>query len=90
MAGNITVDTTNEIVTVEFLDDKGDVAAAPSNAIVTFASDNEEVLTVATDPSNALQGDITAVAEGTANVSATITDASGAPILEPRHDRFRG
>jgi hypothetical protein len=81
--GQITVDTTNSTVTVAFYDDKGDVAAAPAGVTVAFTSDNPAVLTVATDANNPLQGDITPVAEGTANISASITganDPSGNPF----------
>lgn len=83
MPGSITVDTTNETALVEFVDDKGNATSAPAGALVTFASDTPTVATVATDPSNPLQGDVTPVAIGTANLSATIADASGNPILEP-------
>lgn len=84
MPGQITVDTTNETVTLEWVDDHGDAdATAPDGAVVTFSSDNPAVATVTTDPSNSLQGDVSLVAEGQANLSATIADASGNPILEP-------
>lgn len=84
MAGAITIDTSNETALVEFIDDHGDTnAPAPAGAVVTFTSDNEAVATVATDATNPLQGDVTPVAEGTANIGATIADASGNPILEP-------
>jgi uncharacterized protein YjdB len=84
MPGSITVDTTNETATVAFVDDKGDDnAPTPAGAVVTFTSDNEAVATVAADSVNPLQGDVTPVAEGTANIGATIADASGNPILEP-------
>ena len=88
MPGSITVDTTNETATVSFVDDHGDtnatapIAASGSPLVVTFSSDNESVATVATDPANPLQGDITPVAEGTANISATIGYADGSPVLE--------
>lgn len=83
MAGAITVDTTNETATLAFLDDKGDVAATPAGAIVTFTSDNEAVATVAADAANPLQGDVSPVSIGDANIGATVADASGNPILEP-------
>lgn len=84
MAGQINVDTTNETVTLAFVDDKGDTdAAAPAGATVTFTSDNPSVATVNPDTDNDLKGDITPVAEGTANIGATIADASGNPIMEP-------
>ena len=79
----ITVDTTNEVATLEFVDDKGDTnAAAPDGAIVNFTSDNTAALTIETVAANPLQGDISVVGEGVANVGATITDASGNPLLE--------
>lgn len=88
MPGSITVDTTNATATVGFLDDKGDVATPPVSAdggsiVVTFTSDNESVITVATDSTNLLQGDLTPVAEGSANIGATIADDQGNPVLEP-------
>ena len=84
MPGSITVDTTNETATVHFVDDKGDTdAAAPEGIVVTFASDTPTVATIAADPANPLQGNITPVAEGTANISVTFTNADGTPFLEP-------
>lgn len=84
MPGQITVDTTNATATVSFVDDKGDTnAPAPAGAVVTFTSDNPAVATIATSAGDALVGDITPVAEGSANIGATIADASGNPILEP-------
>lgn len=84
MAGQITVDTTDESATLQFLDDKGDTdAAQPDGSVVSFASDNETVATVAVDATNPLKADITPVGEGTANVSANIADADGNPIFEP-------
>jgi hypothetical protein len=83
MPGSITVDTTNETVTLAFTDDHGDTdAVGPAGAVVTFASDNDAVATVANDASNAMVGDITPVAEGTANISATLTAADGTPLTE--------
>jgi len=88
MSGAITVDTTNETVTLGFVDDHGDTNASPPAAasgaalVVTFASDNESVVTVATDGTNPLQGDISVLAEGTANISATLAYADGTPVVE--------
>lgn len=82
MPGSITVDTTNETVTLQFVDDKGDVATGPDGVVVTFASDNTSVATVATDSANALQGDVTPVGIGTANLSATLANADGSAVLE--------
>jgi hypothetical protein len=79
MPGTITVDTTNEQAAVNYVDDKGDTdAPAPEGAVVTYVSDNPAVATV--DPTS---GKVAPVAEGTANISATIADAAGQPILEP-------
>jgi hypothetical protein len=86
MAGQINVDTTNETVTVEFLDDKGDTdAAAPvatsgAATVVVFSSDTPSVATIAADSTNPLQGDVTTVAEGSANLSATLSFADGSPF----------
>jgi hypothetical protein len=88
MPGQITVDTTNETAVVEFLDDHGDtnaaapVAASGSPLVVTFSSDTPTVATIATDSSNPLQGDVTPVGEGTANLSATLAYEDGSPVLE--------
>lgn len=82
MAGAITVDTTNETVELSFVDKAGDPAAEPTGAVVAFTSDNTAVATVAVDASDPNKGDITPVAIGTANIGATITDASGNPLLE--------
>lgn len=88
MPGSITVDTANETVTIEFVDDRGDTNAAPpvspdgNPIVVTFTSDNTAVVTVATDASNPLMGDITPVAEGTANIGATLANDDGSPVLE--------
>jgi hypothetical protein len=87
MPGAITVDTTNETVTIGFVDDHGDVASPPVAAsgaalVVTFASDTPTVATVATDGTNPLQGDVTVVAEGAASLSATLAYADGTPVTE--------
>jgi hypothetical protein len=83
MPGSITVDTTNETATLAFVDDKGDTdAAAPDGVIVTFTSSDETVATVATDATNGLVGDITPVAEGTADIGVTLANADGSPVLE--------
>jgi hypothetical protein len=75
MPGQITVDTTNEVATVGFFDDKGDVATAPDGATAAFASDNEAVATITPDPSNPLSASVTPVAEGTATISVDISGA---------------
>ena len=87
MPGQITVDTTNETATVGFLDDKGNTTSAPAGASVTFASSDDSILTVAADANNPLQADITPVAIGSADVSATLSGALEAdgttPIPDP-------
>lgn len=83
MPGAITVDTTNETATLTFYDDHGDVAEAPEGATVTFSSDTPDVATVETDTENPLQGDITPVAVGTANITASVagaTEPDGTPF----------
>lgn len=83
MPGQITVDTTNEVATVGFFDDKGDVATAPEGATASFASDNDAVVTVTPSTDNPLSAAVTPVAEGTANISVTIenaTDPAGNPF----------
>jgi hypothetical protein len=83
MPGQITVDTTNETATLAWVDDKGDTdAVGPAGVVVTYSSDNTSVVTIANDATNPLQGDVTVVAEGTANIGATITNADGTPVLE--------
>jgi hypothetical protein len=87
MPGSINVDTTNETVTLGFTDDHDDVAEAPvdgsgSPVVVTFTSSDETVVTVATDGTNPLQGDVSVLAEGTSDLGATIAYADGTPVLE--------
>lgn len=87
MPGSINVDTTNETVTLGFVDDHDDAAAAPvdasgSSVVVTFTSSDETVVTVATDGANPLQGDVSVLAEGTSDLGATIAYADGTPVLE--------
>lgn len=86
MPGQINVDTTNETVALDFYDDKGNVTEAPEGAVVAFSSDNETVATIATDPANPLQGDISPVGVGTANIGATVTgvnEPDGSPFTVP-------
>jgi hypothetical protein len=80
----ITVDTTDGIASLSFEDDKGDTnAAAPAGLTAAFSSDNPAALTIANDATNPLQGDITVVGEGVANVGVSLTDANGnSPPLE--------
>ena len=88
----ITVDTTNATVEIEFEDDHGDVVPAPTSSdgsgpiVVTFVSDTPSVLTVGATTDDTADAGISAaltpVATGTANISVTVTNASGTPLLE--------
>jgi hypothetical protein len=83
MAGQITVDTTNETATLAYLDDKGDTdAAAPAGAVATFTSSDPAVATIAANPANPNVGDITPVAEGSTDIGVTLANADGSPVLE--------
>jgi hypothetical protein len=79
----VSVDTTTAKATVQFTDDKGDPVAAPANAAIAFAGDNDAVATVAPDPSDPLSADITPTGIGTVNIFATVTDSTtGGPLQE--------
>lgn len=75
MPGSINVDTTNETVTLSFVDDHGNETPAPASATVTFSSDNPSVATVSSDASNPLVGDIAPVAPGDCNIGVTVDGA---------------
>lgn len=81
----ITVDTTDGTVTLAFTDDKGDPTAAPAGVTVTYSIDGTSVCTVAADATNPLEGDLTPVAIGSFNLSASVTGtyANGNPIGNP-------
>jgi hypothetical protein len=86
--GNITIDTTNETATVKFYDDHQNPTSAPEGVTVAFSSSDETVLTVAADPENPLQADITPVGLGTATVAATFNGSAmdantNQPIADP-------
>jgi len=83
MPGTIDVDTTNETATVSFVDDKGNETTAPAGAVVTFASDDEAVATIAANPDDQLVGTITPVAPGSANISVLVTGALEADGITP-------
>jgi hypothetical protein len=87
VGNSITVDTENATATVQFDDDKGNPTEAPSGAVATFSSDTPSVLTIGSDPSWPLQGDLSPVGLGTANVSVTFSgtalDGSGNAIPDP-------
>ena len=75
----ISVDDTNAVAKVTWIDDHGDTdAPAPDAYVAAFTSDNPSVLTI-----DASSGQITPVAEGVANVSDPIQDGSGNPIPLP-------
>jgi hypothetical protein len=83
-SATFTVDTTDGVANLQFTDDKGDTdAAAPAGLTAAFTSDNPAACTIANDATNPLQGDITVVGEGVANISVALTDANGnSPPLE--------
>jgi len=81
----ITVDTTNETATVEFVDSHGNTTTQPDNfGSISFTSSDTAVLTVAADASNPLQGDLTPTGTpGTGvTISAAALDSAGNPLLE--------
>ena len=87
LAGQVTVDTGGK-VELQFVDDKGDTdALAPlgngTGLVFSFSSDTPAVATVAQSGSNPLEGDVTGVAEGIANIGATVLNTDGSPVLEP-------
>src|SRR5438270_12850497 len=66
----VSIDEQNEQVELSWVDDKGDTdAPAPPGAQVTFGVDNPAVVSV--DPQS---GKLTPLAEGSANVTCSITD----------------
>jgi hypothetical protein len=82
-APTITVDTTGLTATLGFEDDHGDAADAPAGSAVSWSVDDTAVLTVAPDATNPFEADLTVVAEGTANLSATLTGAFEADGVTP-------
>lgn len=86
MPSTLSVDATDGTATLSYTDDHGDPATTPADAAPVFSSDTPAVLTIASDPTNPLVGDITPVAVGTANVSVTGlgTDTlTNSPIADP-------
>lgn len=86
----MTVDTTDETVTLSFVDDKGNETPAPAAVNVpggvVFTSDTPAVATVAPDPNNPLVGNITPVAPGDCNIAANVpnaTEPDGSPMADP-------
>lgn len=87
----LTVDSTNAVAVLSFEDDHGDPVAPPDGAVATATSDNAGVLTVGAATAGAdattgianIQFPLTAVAEGSANLSAHATAADGSALLGP-------
>jgi hypothetical protein len=75
-AGQINVDTTNETVTVQFVDDHNDPVDAPEGASVTFTSSDESVATVAPSADNPWEGDISVVDMGETDIGADLAGAT--------------
>lgn len=72
MPGTINVDTTNETVSLDFTDDKGNKTDAPAGATIAFTTSDATIATIAVDAANPLQGDITpAGAPGNVQIGAT-------------------
>jgi hypothetical protein len=80
----VTVDTTNETITLGFTDRIPEPTAPPANlGAVSFTSDNPAIATVAVDPNNPLVGDITPTGAGVVNLGiGPLVDTAGAPLLE--------
>lgn len=79
MPTQLSIDDANAQGLFYWVDDRGDTdAAAPEGAQVSFGSTDPNVATV--DPATAK---ITPVAEGAAQLTVTITDANGNPLMEP-------
>jgi hypothetical protein len=53
------------------------IVTLPAGASIDWESDNTAVATVVENPNNPLQAQVTAVSVGTANISATVTNADG-------------
>lgn len=82
----INVDTTNETVELELVDDKDDALPMPAGASVTFSASDPSVVTINVDPNNPLKGDIVPEKAGTVDLSSVgsgITDANGNALPDP-------
>jgi hypothetical protein len=87
--GQFTVDTVGQTVTLGFTDDKGDTnAPAPAGLDPLVWSSDSPAVTVANDATNPLVGDITVVAEGSANISVGPLTVAGAPLTEADGSAF--
>ena len=83
---SFTINTTDGTADLQAEDAAGDPIALPTGSVVVFASDDTAVLTAGTSVEGATPGlytaPLTLVAAGSANVSVTVVDASGNPLLE--------
>jgi hypothetical protein len=86
----LTVDSANAVAILTIQDDHGDDVAPPAGTIATATSSNTAVLTVGAGVPGAdangvanIQFPLTEVAEGTSDLSVTVTDANGNPLLGP-------
>jgi hypothetical protein len=89
----LTVDTTTGNGVLSFEDDKGDVTGPPpgdgSGLVVAFSSDNEAVATVGTAVAGTdasgngnFSAPITPLTEGSFNLSAVVSNTSGAALTD--------
>ena len=86
MPGAITVDTTTAKVTLGFVDDKADVAAAPAGLdALVWTTDNGTITNDAADP---LSADLAGLVEGTATVSVGALTAAGVALTEADGSAF--
>lgn len=89
MPVSLSIDDTTGDASWAWDDDKGDTdAAAPLDAsgapvVVTAGSDNTAVAAVGASDQTAKTAPITPAAEGTFNVTLTVTDSTGAPAVWP-------
>lgn len=99
MSTTFTVDTTDGVATLSFVDDHGDPTAGPNDSVEgtpivpVVTSDTTSVLTAAPCTPGATQGSfvsaLTEVAEGVANLSvAPLIDSSGNPVLDSAGNPF--
>lgn len=74
---SVTVDATNEVAQVVFIDDHGDTdAPTPAGATIEFTSSNPAAAMIAPDPVNPLVGLISVVGEGQTDIGVSITDSA--------------
>jgi hypothetical protein len=99
MSTTFTVDTTDGVATLSFVDDHGDPTAGPNDSIdgtpvvPVVSSDTTSVLTAAPATAGATPGsfvsDLVMVAEGTANLSvAPLTNSDGSPVVDSAGNPF--